>query len=104
MVWRQEARRIMRVRGNISSVSRLFFLIAFLTLSIGGGAVAKDKCEKLTFMPDPVDFGTVNVGASTTVTLTVTNPSTNVSAIDIAAVAGAAAPFAIQSSTCSGPL
>ena len=64
----------------------------------------KAKCEKLEFMPDPVDFGNVHIGTTATMTLTVTNPSTNTNPIDIVAVGGPKPPYAIQSSTCSGPL
>ncbi len=105
------------MRASASSVSRLFttFLIAWLTLSLGGIARAadlspdkdkKNKCEKLMFVPDPLDFGDVEIGQSKTATLTVTNPSTNTSPIDISAIDVTPTSFTINTmdTTCAGPL
>jgi hypothetical protein len=92
-------------------MKRLFttFLIAFLTLSIGGVASAKNKCEKLEFSPDPVNFGENEIGAIAKVTepLTVTNPSKNVSAVDIRSYnPSPSSPFTVdtESSACLGSL
>jgi Abnormal spindle-like microcephaly-assoc'd, ASPM-SPD-2-Hydin len=77
---------------------RSFFtacLIALLTLSLSGVSMAadlspdKDKkknCEKLMFMPKHADFGNVEIGESNSLTLTVTNPSTNADAVDISKI------------------
>jgi hypothetical protein len=74
-------------------------LLAFAALT--PQAEAKEKCEKLVTTPDPVNFGDVAVGGSTSVTVTVTNPTANPAVDVVATIVEPMPPFSAGSNNCA---